>query len=197
MRILKNILAQLHRFVFWALILSLLWAWIYTYVGDTSREKKVLIYVDAVELHPRVLGLRLEDMGLPEGIEMIEVRGFDYDMFGSALNGDIYLTRESVLKATLDESPEKLASFPLPEGMRGYEWNGRVWGILAFDPETQVGPAMDLIRYAPEGMEEKEAYYLCFEAAGPRNAAPAGGVDPASWEVGIRLLGLREAPETQ
>ena len=197
MRILKNILAQLHRFVFWALILSLLWAWIYTYVGDTSREKKVLIYVDAVELRQRVLGLRLEDMGLPEGIEMIEVRSFDYDIFGSALNGDVYLMRESILKATLDESPEKLASFPLPEGMRGYEWNGGIWGILAFDPETQRGPAMDLIRYAPEGMEEKEAWYLCFEASGPRRAAAAGGVDPAAWEVGIRLLGLREAPETQ
>lgn len=195
MRILKNILAQLHRFVFWALILSLFWAWIYIYVGDTSREKKVLIYIDAYELHQRVLGLRLEDMGLPEGIEMIEVRSFDYDMFGSALNGDIYLMKESILKATLDESPEKLAPIDLPAGREGYDWSGKTWGILAFDPQTQTGLAMDLIRYAPEGGREKEAYYLCFEASGPRGSGPSGGVDPAAWEVGTRFLEMDTQPK--
>ena len=38
LKVLKRIWAQLHRFVFWALILSLFWAWIYTMVGDTGRE---------------------------------------------------------------------------------------------------------------------------------------------------------------
>ena len=143
MRILKNILAQLHRFVFWALILSLFWAWIYIYVGDTSREKKVLIYIDAYELHQRVLGLRLEDMGLPEGIEMIEVRSFDYDMFGSALNGDIYLMKESILKATLDESPEKLAPIDLPAGREGYDWSGKTAVIFATSGGSAIGKTVE------------------------------------------------------
>ncbi|MBO6052759.1 MAG: hypothetical protein J6Q17_03395, partial [Clostridia bacterium] len=46
-----------------------------------------------------------EDEGLPEGLKMIQVRSFDYDMFGSALEGDLYLMKESILKATLEESP--------------------------------------------------------------------------------------------
>ncbi|MBR6376821.1 MAG: hypothetical protein IKS05_03540, partial [Oscillospiraceae bacterium] len=160
MRILKNICAQLHRFVFWALILSLLWAWIYTFVGDTSREKKVILYVDAYALDQRGLGLRLEEKCLPAGIKMLQVRSFDYDIFGGEINGDLYLMKESVLRTTLEESPEKLAPLVLPAGQTGYEWGGKCWGILAFDPETQRGPAMDYIQYAPLLNPEQEAYYL-------------------------------------
>ena len=64
-KVLKRIWAQLHRFVFWALILSLFWAWIYTMVGDTGRENKVLFYLETPGLERRALSIRLEDACLP------------------------------------------------------------------------------------------------------------------------------------
>lgn len=185
MKFLKNVWSQLHRFVFWAIIISMLWCWIYTYVGDTSRDKKVLVYVDVFAMERRALNLRLEEEGLTEGIKMIQVRSFDYDMFGSALEGDLYLMRESILKATLEESPEKLLPLAaLPDGASGYEWDGKIWGIRAFDASTQTGVAMDYIRYAPDQYLETEDYYLCLDAQSPHLE------DGAAWKVALDLLSL-------
>lgn len=186
MRILKNIWAQLHRFVFWALILSLLWGWIYTFVGDTSRDKKLILCVDAYALDQRPLALRLEEEGLPAGIKMIQVRSFGYDFLGVELEGDLYLMKASILEATLADTPGKLAALTLLEGMAGYERDGKVWGILAFDPATQQGPAMEYIQYTPLPDPEPEAYYLCFDAASPH----CGAQDNAAWELALELLGI-------
>lgn len=192
LRVLKRIWAQLYRFVFWALILSLFWSWIYTMVGDTGRDQKVLFYLETPGLERRPLSIRLEDACLPmEGIRMIQARGFSYELFGSELNGDLYLMRESTLKATLEETPEKLAAITPPEGMRGYEWKGGVYGLLAFDPETQKGPAMEQIRYAPFDRPEPEAFWLCFDAKSQHLAAQPGALDNAAWETAMALLAMR------
>lgn len=188
MRILKNIWAQLHRFVFWALILSLLWAWIYTFVGDTSRDKKVILCVDAYALEQRPLALRLEDEGLPAGIKMIQVRSFGYDFLGTELEGDLYLMKASLVEATLTDTPGKLAALTPPAGMPGYKRDGAVWGIRVFDPATQQGAGMDYIQYTPLPDQEPEAYYLCFDAASPHYAANPGAADNAAWEVAISFL---------
>ena len=178
MRILKNIWAQLHRFVFWALILSLLWAWIYTFVGDTTRDKKLILCVDAYALEQRPLALRLEDECLPAGIKMIQVRSFGYDFLGTELEGD------SILEAALTDTSGKLAPLTLPEGMAGYTREGKTWGILVFDPATQHGPAMDYIQYTPLPDPEPEAYYLCIDAASPHY----GAQDNAAWELALAFL---------
>ena len=190
-KVLKRIWAQLHRFVFWALILSLFWAWIYTMVGDTGRDKKVLFYLETPGLERRALSIRLEDACLPmEGIKMIQARGFSYELFGSELNGDFYLMRESTLKATLEETPEKLCPIRLPEGLRGYAWKGGIYGILAFDPETQKGPAMEQIRYAPFDRPEPEAFWLCFDGKSQHLASLPGALDNAAWETAMALLAM-------
>lgn len=188
MRILKNIWAQLHRFVFWALILSLLWAWIYTFVGDTTRDKKLILCVDAYALEQRPLALRLEDECLPAGIKMIQVRSFGYDFLGTELEGDLYLMKASILEAALTDTPGKLAPLTLPEGMAGYTREGKTWGILVFDPATQHGPAMDYIQYTPMPDPEPEAYYLCFDAASPHLARNEGAQDNAAWELALAFL---------
>ena len=191
LKVLKRIWAQLHRFVFWALILSLFWAWIYTMVGDTGRENMVLFYLETPGLERRALSIRLEDACLPmEGIKMIQARGFSYELFGSELNGDLYLMRESTLKATLEETPEKLTAIDLPEGLRGYAWKGGIYGILAFDPETQKGPAMEQIRYTPFDRPEPEAFWLCFDAKSQHLASLPGALDNAAWETAMALLDM-------
>ena len=191
-KVLKRIWAQLHRFVFWALILSLIWAWIYTLVGDTTRDKKVLLCLETPGLDRRALSIRLEDACLPmEGIKMIQARGFSYELFGSEVNGDLYLMRESTLKATLEETPDKLTAIELPEGMRGYEWKGGVYGLLAFDPETQKGPAMEQIRYTPFNKPEPEAFWLCFDAKSQHLGFLPSALDNAAWETAMALLAMR------
>ena len=190
MKVLKRIWAQLHRFVFWALVLSLLWSWIYTFVGDTSREKKIILCVDAYALEPRALSLRLEDEGLPPGIKMIQVRSFGYDFLGNELEGDVYLMKGSILQAALEETPGKLAAFALPAGTEGYAWENANYGLKVFDPETQHGPAMAYIQYTPLPDPEREAYYLCFDAAGCHLAANPGAIDNAAWELAMTLCSV-------
>ena len=190
MRFLKNIWAQLHRFVLWALILTILWSWIYTFVGDTTRDKKVVIYVDAYALEQRALGLRLEEECHLPGIRMIQVRDFGYDLFGTSLNGDVYIMKESLLKDTLEQTPEKLAPISVPAGMIGYERGGESWGIRIFDPAAQHGSAMTYIQYTPAPDPEPEAYYLCFDAAGLHLASLPDAIDNAAWEAAMKLLAI-------
>ena len=190
MKVLKNIWSQLHRFVLWALLLTVLWSWIYTFVGDTSRDKKILFYIDAYAVSQRPLSLRLEEECLPEGIRMIQARSFGYDVFDSAPVGDVYLIRESMLLSAIEDTPGKLTPIRLPEGMRGFEHGGQCYGILAFDAASQTGPAMSFVQYTPLPDPEKECYYLCFDAASPHLSSLPGAADNAAWEVAMAFLGL-------
>lgn len=182
----KRIWSQLHRFVLWAVLLTLFWVWIYARVGDPPREQKVVVYIDAYDVDQRDLSLRLEARGLPEGIKMIQARGFDYVYFGTTLQGDVYVIKESLLRTNLEGG--RLAPIGLPEGMQGLESGGQVYGIRIFDPETQQGPAMNDILYAPYPDPEPEAYYLCFDADSVHLAGRPGAVDNAAWEVALSLL---------
>lgn len=190
MKLFKNIWSQLHRFAFWAVILTLLWTWIYTFVGDTSRDKKVMLYVDAYAMDQRGLSARLEDEGLPEGIKMIQARSFGYHIFSETLEGDVYVMRESMLRSTLEETPDKLTAIEVPAGCTGYEWNGKTWAILIFDAEAGTGPAEEYVRYLPYGDEEIESFYLCFDAQSPHVEGLPNAVDNAAWEVAGNLMKL-------
>ena len=81
MRVLKNIWSQLHRFVFWALLSTILWAWIFTLITDTVPEKKVTLYVQTENCRSMELTLKLEEEK-PEGIKMVKVHPFSYAVFG-------------------------------------------------------------------------------------------------------------------
>ena len=59
MQILRNIWSQLHRFVFWALLSTILWAWIFTIITDTVPEKKVTLYVQTEDCRSEELALKL------------------------------------------------------------------------------------------------------------------------------------------
>ena len=192
MRILKNIFSQLHRFVLWAMILSLLWCWIYSIVGNPPRKEKVVLYVSAYAMNSRPLSLRLEDEGLPEEIKLVEPRSFDNDIFSGEMVGDIYILKESGLRSTLAEAPERLTPIELPAGMAGYEQDGKMWGIRIFDAQTQKGSAERYIQYTPYPDPEPECYYLCFDASSPHLAVLPEALDNAAWELGMTLLSIRD-----
>jgi hypothetical protein len=45
MRFLKNIVSQTHRWILWALLSAVFWAWIFTLLTDTVPAKKVTVFV--------------------------------------------------------------------------------------------------------------------------------------------------------
>ena len=96
MRVLKNIWSQLHRFVLWALLSTIFWAWIFTLVTDTSPEYKVTLYIQSDSCSPVELSLKLEET-MPEGIKMVKAHPFSYATFSNAdlLGADFFLVRES------------------------------------------------------------------------------------------------------
>ena len=91
MKILKNIFSQLHVYVLWLLLSTVLWGWIFSsFITDTKPEYKVVVYADAARCADRELSLRLEDP-LPPGLRMVRVHPFSYAMFD----------RDALLKADL------------------------------------------------------------------------------------------------
>ena len=104
MRILKNIFSHLHIFVLWAMLSAMLWAWIFTFVTDTTPDKKVTVYCHVPEIKSTELAIRLEE-NMPDGLKMIKVHSFDYVMFNiEAIDkGDIYIIPASETEQFADD----------------------------------------------------------------------------------------------
>ncbi len=182
MRIVKNIWSQLHRFVQWALLSTVFWAWIFTLVTDTVPAKKVTVYVLTEECRSTELALRLEE-SMPAGIKMIKVHPFSYAAFGNAdlLGADLYIVGER-------EAEEMLPSFaPLNEE----DWeagerekltrDGTLYGVKVYDGATGKGAAAGYIGYEPG-----QDYYLFFNVDSPH----LGSGDGAALRVAEALLKL-------
>ena len=139
MRTLKKILSQLHTFVLWALVSAMFWSWIFTFVTDTSPERKITVYCKVPELRDTDLAVALE-ASMPEGLRMIKVHSFDYVMFGvdAFYQGDLFV----VPAADMETYAELLAA------VEGNE------GVKAYDAATGTGIATAYIRYTDED------YYL-------------------------------------
>ena len=163
MRILKNIWSQLHRFLLWALLSSVFWAWIFGMVTNTAPQHKVVLYADVEECRDRELTLKLEEEK-PESIRMIKVHPFSYAMFddGELQSSDLYVVSAS-------KAEQYLESFaPLDEGNRDfgdrelYRVEGVSYGVKIYDAASGSGAAKTYLGY-----EEDEDYYLFFNAASP------------------------------
>lgn len=183
MQFLKNIWSQLHRFVLWALLSTVFWAWIFTLVTDTVPEKKVTVYVLTEKCRSTELALQLEETK-PEGIRMIKVHPFSYAAFGNAelLGADLYIVDEK-------DAEEMLPSFA---SLNGENWNpgnreelrrdGTLYGVKVYDGATGAGAAADFIGYEPG-----QDYYLFFNA----DSLHLGSGDGAALRVAEALLKLK------
>ena len=139
MKMLKRILSQWHSFVLWLLVSTLFWSWIFTFVTDTSPEKKVTVYCKVPEVQDVALAAALEEQ-MPAGLRMIKVHSFDYVMFGleAFYQGDVFIVPASEIENYAD------VLAPL-EGERG---------MKAYDAASGRGIASGYIRYGDED------YYL-------------------------------------
>lgn len=163
MKILKNIVSQLHTFVLWLLASAIFWGWIFTFVTDTSSDKKITVYCHVPAVQDVALAVELEKQ-MPEGLEMIKVHSFDYVMFNteSIELGDIFIIPVSEI--------ETYAGSLIPAGDDQ--------GVKVYDAFTGEGIAKDYIQYADED------FYL-FLGAGSVHLE-----DGRAMEVAAELLTL-------
>ena len=131
----RKIFSHLHTFVLWALASALFWSWIFTFVTDTSPDKKVTVYCLVPNVQDTCLAAALEET-MPEGLRMIKVHSFDYVMFGvnAFYEGDIFLLPVS----EIGNYQELLV--PVEAGQ----------GIKAYDAAAGTGAAIRYIRYGDE-----------------------------------------------
>ncbi len=103
LRVLSNILHQTHMYAICIIVLSLIISFIFNALTDAAPEKKIEIYIDAPKIDEAQLEYEL-DKELPEGIKLVKVHPFDYDMFGSHQEGraDIYVLKASDIEEYLE-----------------------------------------------------------------------------------------------
>lgn len=135
----RKIISQLHTFVLWALVSALFWSWIFTFVTDTSPDKKVTVYCLTPEIRDTEMAAALEET-MPEGLRMVQVHSFDYVMFGvdAFYQGDIF-----ILPASEIENYQELL-LPPEDGQN----------VRIYDAAESTGAAQTYISYADED------YYL-------------------------------------
>ena len=182
MRVLKNILSQLHIYLLWLLAAALLWGWIFTFVTDTKPARKVTVFVETAVCDDAALRLKLEE-NMAEGIRMIPVHPFSYAMFNEStlLNADIFIVPAS-------KAAEYRDSFLSAEGlpMAAGETLDR-GGIRIYDAAAGTGGAQTYITYAVPG-GQAEDYYLFFGVNSPHAASLTGRGDDAALAVAETLL---------
>lgn len=183
MRVLKNIVSQLHVYVVWLILSAVLWGWIFGFVTDTGAEKKVVLYADVYACEDRALAVALEQT-MPAGLKMIQVHPFDYAMFSEEdlLNADLYLVAASRAEEYLD-SFSPLSGAALPEGADCWTHEGVPYGI------PLNGAASGYIRYVPPGAAAED-YYLFFGVNSVHTASLNGSADDAALAVAAQLLAL-------
>ncbi|MBQ2062113.1 MAG: hypothetical protein II458_05485 [Oscillospiraceae bacterium] len=183
MRVIKNILSQLHIYVIWLILATLLWSWIFLFVTDTVRTKKVMVFIDAA---CQDVELRMElEKDMPKGLRMIQVRPFSYFLFDdeNLLRADIYIVPASKVEAYRDSFT------PLNGGeLPGYTVSSE-GGIRIYDAAAGSGAAKEFITYTVPG-EEGEDYYLFFGAQSVHSAFANETGDDAALAVAEALLHL-------
>lgn len=132
MKILKNILSQIHSFALWLLFSVLFWGWIFTLVTDVPAAEKVTVYCHVPGLQDTAMAAALEER-MPEGLRMIKVHSFDYVMFDveSIGLGDIFILPASEI--------ELFAEDLAPVGGEP--------GVKVYDAASGAGIAMAYIQY--------------------------------------------------
>ena len=181
----KRILRNWHRYVFWAVISGIFVAWLFSLVTDKPAEKKVVLFADLPVIDAGPLEIALEE-GKPEGIAYVQAALFDYAMIDQTevLNGDLYLVPEphmELFRASF--APIDRDAFP---GAAFYEADGNAYGILVSDPAVQLCIGGEYITYY-----EDVRCFLCFNGESVHLGAWNDSADDAAIAVAQRFLTLQ------
>ena len=181
----KSLLRNLHRYVFWALISVMLWAWIFTLLFSAPEKNKITIFADVPEIDGNALSIELEQ-DLPKGIRLIDAKTFNALLFQqyAVLNGDLYLVPESDTETYLPSfTPIDRAAFP---GATFYESDGEAYGILLFDGQNGPAVGRQYVTYAQD-----ERCWLFFNKDSKHLGAWNGSADDAAIVIAQHFLKLK------
>ena len=155
----KRFLRALPLALAWLMLCAFFWGWIFTsFLTDTSADKKLVIYVDAVISDPTRLSARMEEIWNERGkerypkIRMLQAREFTYSMMGQSpfQDGDALVLAASSLEEYKDLLPEDLI------------------------PLSAARPFADLISYG-----EDQQYFVCVN---PKSVHQQDGAAQAALE---------------
>ena len=182
MRLIRRIVSQLHRYVMWALLSAVLWAWIFlSFVLDTVPAKKVTIYTDTASVRDTALEMLLS-RSLPAGIRMVKVHPFSYAAFdaGAPNGSDLYILPASELTENLGVLCPMDA-----HGADDYVSDGAVYGWRVYDAASGKGAAAAYLGYAPD-----EDCYLCAAKSSGHLGAWNGSKDSAAIAIAEQIIAL-------
>lgn len=179
MKVLKNIFSQLHIYIAWIILSSLLWSWIFMLATDTSAAKKITVFAEVDNMRETELTLLLEE-NKPDKIKMIKVHKFSYAMFDSytLMNADIYI----VGKKNAEQYIDSFVPLEEKEGVEYYYHNGVPYGIKIFDKVTKKGSATKYISYGDDD------YYLFFGINSVHLGEINGSADDYSFVIADDLM---------
>lgn len=173
----------------WLLLSALLWSWIFTFLTETTPEKKIVLFADVNACDSYGLSVALEE-ALPEGLQMVQARPFSYAMLNSdqLREADLFI----IPAGDLGEYQSWLA--PLPEAFHslGECWlrDGEPVGLRVCARDGEGGAAAAYLSYTtPEGVLDDG--YLCFGAQSLHVAGNPDAVDNAAETVAMKLLTLK------
>ena len=177
----KGILKNLHRYVFWAIISVVFWAWIFTRITDAPAANKLILYADLPELDREALSAALE-ADMPETIRFVEARAFMDEYFSSAnvAKGDVYVVPEENAQLYLPSfTPIEEAAFP---GLPLYRSDGKAYGVCVYDEEQGIRIGTKYVLYEPG-----RRYYLFFNKDSQHLGNEAAADDAALRAAGTFL----------
>lgn len=180
----KGILRNWHRYLLWATVSFVFWAWVVNLITDAPAKNKVILYADVPALDRDALSLALEE-DLPENIRFVEARLFTEEIFSptSVAKGDLFLVSAAVAESYLPGlRVMERSAFPEPPG----EMTGDViYGIVVHDQNAGIHTAASRVLYDPE-----EVYYLCFNPDSVHLGAWNGSADDAALRVAETFFAL-------
>ena len=184
--LLRRFLRQLPLLIILLIACVIFWSWIFTFVTDTSFDRKVTLFLNTFQCEERELALTLEK-DMPSGIRMVQVRPFSYAMMSgdSIRNADLY-----IVSAQEAETYREWFA-PLPEVFRSagetLAFDGIPFGMLIASPERQA--ASSLIVYdRPDA--EPGLWYLFFGASSLHVPGNENAADNAALTAARTLLQL-------
>ena len=186
MRILKKVASDLLFYLLWAVIAALLWIWIFSFITNTSVDKKVVLFADVPVIRATELSIELEK-DKPENIKMVKAKSFENAMMMSSeiAVSDMYIVGSEAIDKYFDSfaplSGEYVDSFDADV----YAVDGVIYGIKVFDKESGKGIAMDYIGYYTD-----EDYYLFFGVRSAHCKSLGFGDDDAALSIARRLFEL-------
>ena len=185
LKVLSNILHQLHMYVIWIILAVMLVSFLFNCVTDTSPAKKVTVFIQVESLKEAEIEVGLNE-DLPEGIKMTKVHPFTYSVFGMNTVGsdDIYIVKSSDIEKYLEGFAPLSGFIDVPADRAFYSSDGTAYGILYRPDDAHPGRPADLYDAFIE-WDPLETYYLFFGKNGPHP-----GKDGAAAYLAKKLLAI-------